>query len=72
MSLAGKGRLAKRISFSLAYELHVHPSGTRLVTRVRARIDLPFGALLARYVLGPGDGIMLRKQLRNIALRAQA
>ena len=72
MSLAGKGRLAKRISFSLAYELHDHPSGTRLVTRVRARIDLPFGALLARYVLGPGDGIMLRKQLRNIALRAQA
>ena len=72
MSLRGSGRVAKRICFSLAYELHDHPVGTRLVTRVRARIDLPFGGLLARYVLGPGDGIMLRKQLRNIARRVHA
>ena len=71
MSLRGSGRLAKRICFSLAYELHDHPAGTRLMTRVRARIDLPFGGLLARYVLGPGDGVMLRKQLRNIAHQAQ-
>jgi hypothetical protein len=72
MSLRGNGRLVKRICFSLAYELHDHPAGTRLATRVRARIDLPFGGLLARYVLGPGDGIMLRKQLRNIARRVHA
>lgn len=72
MSLRGQGWIAKRISFSLAYELHEHPVGTRLVTRVRARINLPLGALLSRYVLGPGDGIMLRKQLRNIARRAEA
>ncbi|CAB4648764.1 unannotated protein [freshwater metagenome] len=72
MSLRGQGRIAKRISFSLAYELHEHPVGTRLVTRVRARIDLPLGTLLSRYVLGPGDGIMLRKQLRNIARRAES
>ena len=70
MSLRGNGRIAKRICFSLAYELHEHPVGTRLVTRVRARIDVPLGGLLARYVLGPGDGIMLRQQLRNIAHRA--
>ena len=72
MSLRGSRRIAKRICFSLAYELHDHPVGTRLVTRVRARIDLPFGDLLARYVLGPGDGIMLRKQLRNISRRVHA
>jgi hypothetical protein len=71
MSVRGQGRIAKRICFSLAYELHDHPTGTRLVTRVRARINLPLGELLARYVLGPGDGIMLRKQLRNIAHQAQ-
>lgn len=71
MSLHGNGRIAKRICFSLAYELHDHPAGTRLVTRVRARIDMPFGGLVARYLLGPGDGIMLRKQLRGIAQRAQ-
>lgn len=72
MSLRGSGRIAKRICFSLAYELHNHPAGTRLVTRVRARINLPLGGLMARYILGPGDGIMLRKQLRNIARRAES
>jgi hypothetical protein len=72
MSLGGTGRIAKRICFSLAYELHDHPAGTRLVTRVRARINMPLGGILARYVLGPGDGVMLRKQLRNIAHRAES
>lgn len=72
MSLHGSGRIAKRICFTLAYELHNHPTGTRLVTRVRARIDLPLGKQLARYILGPGDGIMLRKQLRNIARRVHS
>lgn len=72
MSLRAQGRIAKRICFSLAYELHDHPAGTRLVTRVRARINLPLGGLLARYVLGPGDGFMLRKQLRNIAQRGES
>ena len=72
MSLRGQGRIAKRICFSLAYELHDHPTGTRLVARVRARTNLPLGGLMARYLLGPGDGIMLRKQLRNIARRAES
>ena len=37
---------------------------------MRARIDLPGGRLLEQLVLAPGDGIMLRKQLRNVARHA--
>jgi hypothetical protein len=36
---------------------------------MRARIDVPGGRLLERYVLMPGDGFMLRRQLRTIAGR---
>ena len=71
LEFRGRGRLARRISFSLAYELRDDPSGTRLVTRVRARIDLPLGAPVASFVLGPGDGFMLRRQLVNVARRAE-
>ena len=68
----GPGRARRqRIFFSLAYELRDDPSGTRLVTRVRARIDLPLGAPVASFVLGPGDGFMLRRQLVNVARRAE-
>jgi len=69
--LRGRGRIARRISFSLTYDLREDSNGTRLVTRVRARIDLPLGAPIARYLLGPGDGMMLRRQLVNVARRAE-
>jgi uncharacterized protein YndB with AHSA1/START domain len=62
-----------RVAFTLAYRLDSidDTSATRLVTRVRSRIDLPAGRLVARYLLGPGDGIMLRKQLANLRRRAE-
>jgi hypothetical protein len=62
-----------RVAFTLAYRLDSidDTSATRLVTRVRSRIDLPAGRLAARYLLGPGDGIMLRKQLANLRRRAE-
>lgn len=60
----------QRIFFSLAYDLRDHPEGTRLVTRVRARVDAPAGRLAERLLLGPGDGIMVRRQLLNLARRA--
>ena len=59
----------RRVDFSLAYDLRDDPVGTRLVTRVRARIDAPGGQLIEQVVLGPGDGIMLRRQLLNLARR---
>lgn len=64
------GRLTSRMCFTLAYELRPVASGTRLVTRVRARMDIPGSRFLERFVLLPGDGIMLRKQLRTIARRS--
>lgn len=59
----------RRVDFSLAYDLRDDPAGTRLVTRVRARIDAPGGRIVERFLLGPGDGIMLRRQLLNLAQR---
>ena len=67
--LRAKGRIGRRIGFTLAYDLRPVGSGTRLVTRARARIDLPGGPLLERLVLEPGDGIMVRKQLLELASR---
>lgn len=58
-----------RIAFTLAYRLDPDRRGTRLVTRVRSRIDVPGGAVIARRLLGPGDGIMLRRQLLNLRAR---
>jgi hypothetical protein len=52
--------------FTLAYELRDNPQGTRLVTRMRSRINLPLGSLFEKLILAPGDGIMLRRQLLNI------
>jgi len=60
------------VQFSLAYELRPDANGTRLVTRVRARVNLPLGRLVERFLLGPGDGIMLRKQLLSLADRTKS
>ena len=66
----GSGDSAKsRIRFVLAFELRPIDEATRLVTRVRIRIDAPGGWLFERFVLGPGDGIMVRKQLLNLKRR---
>ena len=69
LALSPGGRASRRICFTLAYELRPSAGGTRLVTRARARIDAPGGALLERLVLGPGDGVMVRRQLLNLARR---
>lgn len=63
---------ATRLCFTLAYELRDDPLGTRLVTRMRSRIALPGGRLFERLVLGPGDGLMLRRQLLGIKSRCEA
>ena len=60
------GRKSPKLHFTLAYELRDDPRGTRLVTRMRSHIKLPFGSLFERFILGPGDGIMLRRQLLTI------
>jgi hypothetical protein len=57
------------LHFTLAYELRAVPEGTRLVTRMRAHINVPGGGLIERFILGPGDGIMLRRQLLTLAAR---
>ena len=69
LSLARPAVGRRRIEFSLAYELRPVPEGTRLVTRVRARVNVLAGRLVERFVLGPGDGIMMHKQLRSLAER---
>lgn len=64
------GKKAKpRLHFTLAYELRAIPEGTRLVTRMRSHINLPGGKIIERLILGPGDGIMLRRQLLTIRSR---
>lgn len=55
-----------RLCFTLAYELREAPGGTRLVTRVRIRVNIPGGRVL-EHLLGIGDGMMVRKQLRTLA-----
>ena len=63
-------RPVERLCFTLAYELRDDPVGTRLVTRMRSRVHAPGGRAIEQLFLGPGDGIMLRKQLLNLAKRA--
>lgn len=60
------------VMFSLAFELHSAQRGTRLVSRARARINLPGGRLMARWLLEPGDGVMVRRQLLGIKDRAES
>ena len=63
--------LAWRIDFTLAYELEAKGASTVVATRARARIDGPLGRLVAKWLLGPGDGVMVRKQLRGVKQRAE-
>lgn len=56
----------KKLMFTLAYELRTHTEGTRLVTRMRARVDIPGGRVIEKLLLSPGDGIMVRKQLLTL------
>lgn len=67
LEIRGIGKKSPRLHFTLAYELHDDPQGTRLVTRMRSHIRLPFGRLFEKLILGPGDGFMLRRQLLTIA-----
>ena len=68
LRIGSQGKFAGRFCFTLAYELRPDPLGTRLVTRMRAHIDLP-GGRIAEYLLSLGDGIMVRKQLLTLAQR---
>ena len=60
------GKKSPKLHFTLSYELRNDPQGTRLVTRMRSHIKLPLGSLFEKLILGPGDGIMLRRQLLTI------
>lgn len=66
LEIKSLGKKSPKLHFTLAYELRDDPQGTRLVTRMRSHIKLPFGSLFERFILGPGDGIMLRRQLLTI------
>ncbi|MEY4246550.1 MAG: hypothetical protein RIS69_97 [Actinomycetota bacterium] len=66
LEIQSLGKKSPKLHFTLAYELRDNPQGTRLVTRMRSRINLPLGSLFEKLILGPGDGIMLRRQLLNI------
>jgi hypothetical protein len=66
LEIQSLGKKSPKLHFTLAYELRDNPRGTRLVTRMRSRVNLPLGSLFEKLILGPGDGIMLRRQLLNI------
>ena len=66
LEIKSLGKKSPKLHFTLAYELRDDPQGTRLVTRMRSRIKLPFGSVIEKVILGPGDGIMLRRQLLTI------
>ena len=66
LEIKSLGKKSPKLHFTLAYELRDDPQGTRLVTRMRSHIKLPLGSLFEKFILGPGDGIMLRRQLLTI------
>ena len=72
LEIRSLGKKNPKLHFTLAYELRDDPQGTRLVTRMRSQIKLPFGRLFERLILGPGDGIMLRRQLLTISKYASS
>ena len=72
LEIRSLGKKNPKLHFTLAYELRDDPQGTRLVTRMRSQIKLPFGRLFEKLILGPGDGIMLRRQLLTISKYASS
>jgi len=66
LEIKSPDKKSPKMHFTLAYELRDDPQGTRLVTRMRSRVNLPLGSLFEKLILGPGDGIMLRRQLLTI------
>ena len=64
--------LRPRIGFSLAYELRPEREGTRLVSRLRVRLRVPGGHIVERFALGPGDGVMVRRQLLGLRARTSS
>lgn len=59
------------IEFALTYRLRPLATGCRLTAVATARIDGPLGRPATRYLLGPGDSVMVRKQLRGIRARSE-
>ena len=70
LEIKSLGKKSPKLHFTLAYELRDDPHGTRLVTRMRSHANFPLGSLFEKIVLGPGDGIMLRRQLLTISKNA--
>jgi len=71
LALPDRRVVGHRLWFTLAYRLEPLGSegaATRLVTRARIRIDGPAGRAMSAG-LGWGDGIMVRRQLRGLAMR---
>lgn len=72
LSFGHPGVLRHSVDFTLAFELRPVPHGrTRIVSRVRSTIGGPFGRFIERWILGPGDGVMVRRQLLNLASRVE-
>lgn len=71
IAVLAKRIAAWRIDFTLSYELEPQRTSTLVKTRARARIDGPLGAAFAKWLLGPGDGVMVRKQLKGVQQRAE-
>ena len=70
LEIKSPGKKSSKLHFTLAYELRDDPQGTRLVTRMRSHCSFPLGSLFEKLVLGPGDGLMLRRQLLTISKNA--
>ncbi len=70
LEIKSLGKKSPKLHFTLAYELRDDPHGTRLVTRMRSHISVPLGSLFEKLILGPGDGLMLRRQLLTIRQNA--
>ena len=67
LEIKSLSKKSPKLHFTLAYELRDDPQGTRLVTRMRSHCCFPFGFLFEKLILGPGDGLMLRRQLLTIS-----
>ncbi|NNE95247.1 MAG: hypothetical protein HKN24_04395 [Acidimicrobiales bacterium] len=60
------------IDFMLSYRLNpVGQHATKLTAVATGSIQGPSGGIFARYLLGPGDAFMVRKQLAGIKQRAE-